>query len=67
MDALIGATAGKIWNYLTGNGSTTSMKIKADLGISNSLLYLSLGWLAREGKIEIAETNDVFKISLRKA
>jgi hypothetical protein len=65
MDTLIGDTAGKIWNYLTTKDSATSIKIKADLGIPNSLLYLSLGWLARENKIEIAETSNTYKVVLK--
>ena len=65
MDTLIGNTAGKIWNYLTAKDSATSMKIKADLGISNSLLFLSLGWLAREDKIEMSESENTYKIVLK--
>ena len=65
MEYLIGSTAGQIWEYLVINGSVTSLKMKSVLGIPNSLLYLALGWLAREDKIEIAETGHTYKITLK--
>jgi hypothetical protein len=65
MDNLIGTTAGRIWQYLEKNGAVTALKLKSSLGIRNSLLYLALGWLAREGKIEIGETEHTYKITLK--
>lgn len=65
MQYLIGSTAGQIWKYLYDNGDSTAIKIKLSLGISNSLLYLALGWLAREDKIEIIQFEHTFKIALK--
>jgi hypothetical protein len=65
MQYLIGTTAGQIWQYLDQHGAVTAIKIKSALGIANSELYLALGWLAREDKIEIAEYDHTFKISLK--
>jgi hypothetical protein len=65
MDYMVGTTAGQIWQYLEKYGTATALKIKAALGISNSLMYLALGWLAREDKIEINEHDHTFKISLK--
>jgi hypothetical protein len=65
MNEKIGITAGQVWEYLYNKGSVTSIKLKADLGISNTLLYLALGWLEREDKIEITESDHSFKISLK--
>ena len=65
MEYLIGTTAGQIWEYLVINGSVTALKMKSVLGIPNSLLYLALGWLAREDKIEIVETGHTYKITLK--
>jgi hypothetical protein len=65
MQYQIGTIAGQIWQYLDVHGSATVLKIKAVLGISNSMLYLGLGWLAREDKIEIVEHDHTFKISLK--
>jgi hypothetical protein len=65
MQELIGNTAGEIWQYLKDKGPSTPLKVKTALGISNTLLSLSLGWLAREGKIEIEELGQSYKISLK--
>lgn len=65
MDETIGVIAGSIWHYINENGETSAIKLKAALGISNRLLCLSLGWLARENKVVITEDGHTFKVSLR--
>lgn len=65
MEELIGSTAGHIWEYLAKNGASTALKIKSALGIGNSLLYLAVGWLSREDKVEVEEFEHTFKISLK--
>jgi hypothetical protein len=65
MDEKIGATAGQVWEYLYKNGPVTAIKLKSALGVSNSSLCLALGWLAREDKIEVSETDHSFKVSLK--
>jgi hypothetical protein len=66
MDFVIGTAAGQIWQYLDSHGTATSLKLKSALGISNSLLYLGLGWLARENKISIAESDHTFTVTLKR-
>ena len=60
----IGTNAGHIWEYLYNHGTVGALKLKADLGMSNTSLYLALGWLAREEKIEIIEEGHSVKVSL---
>ncbi|MCA6070539.1 MAG: winged helix-turn-helix domain-containing protein [Endomicrobium sp.] len=43
---------------------SSSIKIKASLGVSNTILYLALGWFSRECKINIAQVGYGYKISL---
>jgi len=62
----IGVTAGEIWKYLDKNGEVTALKLKSALGINNTVLYMGIGWLAREGKIDIVEYAKGYKISLKK-
>lgn len=66
MEYEIGTTAGHIWQYLDQHGTVTALKIKSALGISNSLLYLALGWLSREEKIEMVPHDHTFRISLKR-
>ncbi|MBL0057723.1 MAG: winged helix-turn-helix domain-containing protein [Elusimicrobia bacterium] len=49
----IGQTAGQVWTFLEARGESSSLHIRSSLKISQTLLCLSLGWLAREGKIDI--------------
>jgi predicted RNA-binding protein (virulence factor B family) len=65
MQSDIGLVAGDIWRYLVENDDSSTIKIRVNLGISNTTLYLALGWLLREGKINIALTDYSYKISLK--
>jgi len=57
----IGTLAGKTWKYLSKNGESPALKIRADLRLSNTNLFLAIGWLAREDKVNIsAKNNDIF-------
>lgn len=61
----VGFAAGEIWKYLEENGESTPIKIKANLGLSNTMLYLALGWLSREDKVNIIQQDYSYKISLK--
>ncbi len=65
MQETIGKTAGDIWKYVSEHGPSTAIKIKSALNISNTLLYLGLGWLAREDKIIVEEFEQSYKVSLK--
>lgn len=60
----IGVVAGQIWHLLNEQGELTPIKIKAQLGLSNTMLYLALGWLSREDKLNIVPFEYTYKISL---
>lgn len=62
----IGELAGKVWRYLEANGKTGIIKLKIDLRVDNSKIFLALGWLARENKLLIERTDDGFFVSLIK-
>lgn len=55
MMEMIGETAGQIWNYLNENGESTLTKMKKDLDLKGNFAELGLGWLSREGKVEISK------------
>ncbi|MDR1522415.1 MAG: winged helix-turn-helix domain-containing protein [Endomicrobium sp.] len=65
MQSSIGLLAGDIWKYLIENGDSSTIKIRVSLGISNTMLYLALGWLSREDKINIIPMDYSYKISLK--
>ncbi|MDR3256364.1 MAG: winged helix-turn-helix domain-containing protein [Endomicrobium sp.] len=61
----VGSAAGEIWRYLSKNGEASPIKIKASLGMSNTMLYLALGWLSREDKVIINQVEYSYRVSLK--
>jgi Winged helix-turn-helix domain (DUF2582) len=47
----IGNGAGKVWQVLNANPSATLSEIQEAADLDSDLLYMSIGWLAREDKI----------------
>ncbi|MBE6322606.1 MAG: hypothetical protein E7073_06285 [Bacteroidales bacterium] len=60
----IGENAGKIWNALSDGSTKEAKEIKKAAGIKDKEFYTALGWLAREGKvnIEVDKTNVYVKL-----
>ena len=49
----IGNNAGVVWNVLNSNGKMTETKLKKETGLASADFYTALGWLAREGKLNV--------------
>ena len=49
----IGISAGEIWQYLNKNEEVSVGKLKQELKLTDRMILLGLGWLAREGKLDI--------------
>ena len=50
-----GIIAGKIWEALNGSEGKTQQQIKKATKLIDKDLFLGLGWLLREDKIETSE------------
>lgn len=50
----IGESAGRVWQYLSEHSATTPREIKKAIKVDEALLYMAIGWLAREGKLVFA-------------
>ena len=61
----IGIVAGEIWQYLDKNGSATADKLAAETGRPRELILMSLGWLAREGHIQLGKEDTGFEATLK--
>jgi hypothetical protein len=62
----IGLVAEEVWQYLLKNGEEVStIKIKTNLEMSNTALYLALGWLLKEDKVSIIQDEYSYIISLK--
>ncbi len=53
-----GVTAGKIWETLNGKKGMSLKDLKKESKLIYNDLYLGLGWLLREEKIEVTEVKD---------
>ena len=49
----IGNNAGVVWGVLNANGKMTEAKLKKESGLGSAEFYTALGWLAREGKLNV--------------
>jgi hypothetical protein len=49
----IGTDAGTIWQILVKEGNSDSKNISKMTNLNEQDIYLALGWLAREGKINL--------------
>jgi hypothetical protein len=61
----IGETAGTVWNSLSEHGAMSLAKLVERVGGNRDVVMQAIGWLAREGKIEIVETKRGRIISLQ--
>ena len=64
MEHEIGEAAGQIWRWLGEKGETTVTKLRQETKLSDQLLHMGLGWLAREGKIELVKDRRTVKVAL---
>lgn len=51
----IGTVAGEIWNYLDNNEEASVGKLTQELKHTDRMILLGLGWLAREGQLDIVK------------
>ena len=58
MEEKIGTWAGLVWNALNENEVLGNKEIKKVTKLKDKELYAAIGWLAREGKLNIAESED---------
>jgi DNA-binding IclR family transcriptional regulator len=61
----IGEAAGKVWRYLAEQGARSVSQIQRGTGLSQSLTYLALGWLAREGKIRFEQEGRALLVAVQ--
>ncbi len=51
---LIGTWAGEVWNALNEGGELSLKALKKATKLKDKEVYAALGWLAREGKVNIS-------------
>lgn len=61
---IIGEWAGKTWTALNEQGTLSMKGLKKATKLKEKDLYAAIGWLAREGKLNISEVEEEIMISL---
>ena len=62
----IGIVAGEIWQLLESDGKISLKDINSRLDSPDHIVFMSLGWLSREGHILLEKEGDDFIVTLRK-
>jgi hypothetical protein len=63
----IGDTAGLVWNFLRTNGESSLSTLEKKVEAPRSMVSMAVGWLAREGKVEVKDEKRAVRISLKEA
>jgi hypothetical protein len=62
---VIGETAGEIWRLLNAEGPLSPSAIAQRIKRPETTVYMGIGWLARENKLEFTKTNRGMSVSLK--
>jgi hypothetical protein len=65
MEADIGNAAGQIWRLLADKGPMLLTQLKRETALTDQLLLMAIGWLAREQKLEITKDRRSLRVGLR--
>jgi hypothetical protein len=65
MESEIGTAAGTVWRYLEQHGQSGLAELARGTKLSDRLLCMALGWLARETKVEFVRGAKTVRVSLR--
>ena len=60
----IGATAGKVWNFLHKRGESSLSAVERGVGAPKQLVCMAVGWLAREGKVALRQDKRSLQLCL---
>jgi hypothetical protein len=61
----IGETAGAVWEYLKDHGKSTLRAVQNGVESPAGTVPMAVGWLAREGKVELAQEKRTMYIWLK--
>ncbi len=65
LTVVIGETAGKVWRHLAAEGEQPLATLHTALGESSDRVQMAVGWLAREGKIQVRSEGGRVQVALK--
>ena len=51
----VGETAGRVWEWLQRNGKANLTTVEREVEVPAAVVHMAIGWLAREGKLELRQ------------
>lgn len=61
----IGQTAGEVWHLLQAKGKSSLSAVEWGVHAPKSMVHMAIGWLAREGKLDLVQEKRVIKMWLK--
>ena len=61
----IGETAGLVCNFLRSNGDASLTALEKGIEAPKTMVSMAVGWLAREGKIDLRDEKRAVRVSLK--
>lgn len=61
----VGELAGKVWHYLDEHGRCSLTAVETGIEASRPLVLMAIGWLAREGKVDLLQEGRATLVCLR--
>jgi hypothetical protein len=61
----IGETAGRVWEFLNQHGRCSLNAVKLGVPAPKSLVDMAVGWLAREGKIDLSQEQRSIRVWIK--
>ncbi|HUK13785.1 MAG TPA: winged helix-turn-helix domain-containing protein [Thermoanaerobaculaceae bacterium] len=56
---------GKVWHFLRANGKVSLTALEKGVDAPRAMVYMAVGWLAKEGKVEMVQEERAVRIWLR--
>jgi hypothetical protein len=65
MEWEIGDAAGTVWRYLEEHGPTSVPALRQGTKLTEQSLLMALGWLAREGNVDLSRDRRSLRAALK--
>ena len=62
--SMIGENAGIIWRTLESKGNLSLEQLQSETELQTPAFYAAIGWLAREGKVNVNEAEAEVEVTL---
>ena len=61
----VGEVAGKVWHFLDERGRSSLTAVAHGVDAFRVMVFMVVGWLAREGKVDLSQEGRVTVVCLR--